>query len=173
MWKSVLHHVFRTISQKDGHVMALRQVDGEEIWSINCGDITNEQGTACTDVIEAESSLSPLGLVLYYGDIYGNVKAIQLGESAVDTPAPTEFPGMTSEPTIATTETPSDVSSSPPSMASLSPPTPETPAPVAPTPSPVAQETPSPTVDEEIGSGSIRPSTASLLGVLAGLIFWA
>ena len=90
-------------------MVALRQVDGSEEWSLTCKDIKDEDDTACADTIEAASSLSPFGLVLYYGDFFGNVKAIQIGELTVDTPVPTEFPTevASESPTIALSEVPS------------------------------------------------------------------
>jgi hypothetical protein len=168
--------------------VSLRQEDGSEVWSINCDNINEEPGTACADRIEAESSLSPNGLVLYYGDLSGNVKALQLGESTVETPAPTEYPTRfvpTPEPSSVPSDSPIVSPSQTPSV-SLSPtdppsiyfplqptrlpsfsPTPlKKRAPFSSTLSP-DQETPNPE-----DSGCSRPAIASVVGVLAALVFF-
>lgn len=49
-------------------------------------------GLSCENDVKGEFSLSPNGLVLYYGDYFGNVKAIRLGASMTPTVAPTAFP---------------------------------------------------------------------------------
>lgn len=112
----------------DGVVSAYNQQTGNKLWSVACADLVNngnEALTNCVDVIEAESSLSPNGLVFFYGDKYGNVKALQLGTSNLPTIAPTGFP--TGSATLAPTVTPVAPTSFPTVLPTLLPPTSEAP----------------------------------------------
>ena len=104
-------------TRENGVVAAYDLKTGEEIWSITCADLTQQEidttsasvtrvAASCADLVETESSVSPNGLVLFYGDKFGNVKALQLAQSIEETAAPTEFP------TFIITESPSTVSPS-------------------------------------------------------------
>jgi hypothetical protein len=109
-------------------VTAVDQETGDEAWSITCEDIVDEAGTACLDLIEAESSLAPSELVFYYSDAFGNVKALGLGEGSFNTTAPTPFPTttpyptstptirVTTSPTVSLSESPSQVPTETPTI---------------------------------------------------------
>jgi hypothetical protein len=105
----------------NGVIMALDMESGAEIWRITCVDLQATENisesvsraiTSCVDLIDAESSISPNGLVFFYGDKFGNVKALQLGVSTVPTEAPSLFPTFTitsspsSFPSYAPSQTP-------------------------------------------------------------------
>jgi hypothetical protein len=85
--------------------MAISQDTGIPEWSIQCKDIDPDSTTLCKDDIPGASSLSPNGLVYFYGDRTGNVKALQVGFSLLNTTAPSAFP--TQEATVAPTRSPS------------------------------------------------------------------
>jgi hypothetical protein len=97
--------IYVYVTRENGLVAAYDQTTGEESWNITCADLEDpvesdglltesfqRVAASCVDLIEAEASISPTGTVLYFGDKYGNVKAIQLGNSTEPTDAPTEFP---------------------------------------------------------------------------------
>lgn len=185
------------VRQEDGKVMALSQVDGTIKWSIDCMGIVDGPETACADVIEAESSISPNGLVFYYGDATGNVKALQLGNSRESTPVPTDFPtGKPTEPptepptlapspgpsvslmptgvndTFVPTEVPT-FSSDSPSMFLTGEPSPMTPPATSSEPTPATapvDEASEPTASPIEESGSTRAAMASFVVVLASLL---
>jgi hypothetical protein len=182
--------------------MALSQEDGTVKWSIDCMGIVDGPETACADVIEAESSVSPNGLVFYYGDATGNVKALQLGNSRETTAVPTEFPtGKPTEPptepptlgpspgpsvsmtptgvndTFVPTEVPTFSSDSPsmfPTSAPVTPNPTDAPAtPSEPTPAtPPTDEESEPTSAPTEGSSSTRAAMASFVVVLTSLLFF-
>jgi outer membrane protein assembly factor BamB len=118
-------------TQVNGRVTAHLLNDGSPFWSITCADIG---GSACFDDLAAEFSVSPYGLVLYYGDRFGNVKAIQIAESSVPTAAPTLF--QTAQTSGAPTGEPTPV-----------------PTPLAPTPRPTTSPT---------AMNSAKPTTSSV-----------
>ena len=194
-----LYYCFLTTAllemQEDGTVMAVLQEDGSVAWTFSCKNVKDAE--FCTDTILGSSSVSPLGLVYYYSDVFGNVKALQLGTG--DSIAPTQFPSMldsappsqvpsrspTGVPTYAPTMSPSvsqkpsaaDASPVPTVLKSSSPTTaPVTPAPVpdASTPAPVGASTPSPVeatsepTMSESTSGSDKLST--VLGFAGALM---
>ena len=88
--------------QADGTLQCHAQTNGSAIWSATC---TNLNLSPCVNFVEAEFSISSDGLVVYYGDIAGNIKAIQVGTSKEPTAAPTNYPffaAETSPPTMVT-----------------------------------------------------------------------
>lgn len=122
--KPVVSHddLFVYTTRVNGVIAAYDLESGEEIWSMTCADIeafeqfpeSVSRGPAtCVDLIEAESSISPNGLVFFYGDKFGNVKALQLGDSTIATAAPSQF--ATFHPSGAPSSIPSDLPSSMPS----------------------------------------------------------
>jgi hypothetical protein len=77
--------------------------DGSLLWKFDC---SNSEGNniPCEGNAQAEFSLSPDGLTLYFGDIDGNLRAISIGSSIEPTPQLTDFPSrapVTSAPTTA------------------------------------------------------------------------
>jgi PQQ-like domain len=114
---------------QSGVVSAQDQKTGEKMWSVNCAtliDETNDPWLNCVDQIVAESTVSPSGLVLFYGDIEGNVKALQLGTTILPSVAPTEFPTAlatkmpSASPTSSPTESPASAPTSQPTMVTTS-----------------------------------------------------
>lgn len=96
--------------------MAISQETGEIIWEITCDDLADGViVTACNATVLASSSLSGNGSVLFYGDLTGNVKALQLGRSLLNTTSPTDFPTGTpsSHPSTAPSSSPSDATLAP------------------------------------------------------------
>ena len=139
--------------QADGTLQCHAQTNGSAIWSATC---TNLNLSPCVNFVEAEFSISSDGLVVYYGDIAGNIKAIQVGTSKEPTAAPTNYPffaAETSPPTMVTN--PPVAVTAPPVMTTLAP-VATTPAPVATTPAPVAT-TPAP-VSTTLAPVSTTPS---------------
>ena len=106
------------LQSMDGTVLALNQTTGDVLFAVNCSQLDPN----CTpQPVEGEFELSPSGLVLYFGDIRGNVQAWQLGSTQFPTPSPTEFPPInpsyipTTEPSLAPSYNPSPGQSSVPS----------------------------------------------------------
>jgi hypothetical protein len=166
--------------RENGVVAAYDLKTSEEIWSITCADLTQQEtnttsesvarvAASCVDLVESESSVSPNGLVLFYGDKFGNVKALQLAQSIEDTAAPTEFPtfAITQSPSAFPSFSPSAVPSDLPSHA----------------PSTTFQPTNNPTVTqmptlrpvvvdiERVSSASTWKITSSIGACLLGLWF--
>lgn len=155
--------------------MAVSQDTGIPLWSIQCNDIDPARTTLCQDEILGESSLSPNGLVFFYGDITGNVKALQVGFALLNTTAPSAFPseGATAAPTrspssspTGTTETPSVTS--PGESTTSSPSTPsmvQTPTPSVPeTGFPTARPNSSTSTDEPTPPGDDSSSSGHSIG---------
>ena len=93
--------------QENGKVVAHEQVDGSTFWEFDYCD-SAPMDVSCTSDVKGEFSLSSNGLVMYYGDLLGNVKALRLGASMSPTAAPTNFPtrAQTAAPTIRGTAAP-------------------------------------------------------------------
>jgi hypothetical protein len=88
--------------------------NGDEVWTLSCVNIEttvnitesiSRSASKCVDLIEAEASIAPNGLVYFYGDKFGNVKALQLGDTTVPTASPSDLP--TSPVTYSPAEYPS------------------------------------------------------------------
>lgn len=118
--KPVVSHDDRFVytTRTDGAVTALDVRSGEEAWTLSCSDIqgptnvttsVSREAATCVDLIEAEASIAPTGLVLFYGDKYGNVKALNLGISTVPTSSPSGIPTylITPSPSEHPSESPS------------------------------------------------------------------
>ena len=106
----------------DGSVMALEPTLGTTVWSLNCSHFEVSHDLDCAwNFIEAKSSLSPSGLVYFYADSFGNVRALQIGESTIPTPSPTDFPTQIPTTTIVPiSQTPAASNASPSSEVSIS-----------------------------------------------------
>eukprot|EP00547_Thalassionema_nitzschioides_P010138 CAMPEP_0194229954 /NCGR_PEP_ID=MMETSP0156-20130528/44156_1 /TAXON_ID=33649 /ORGANISM="Thalassionema nitzschioides, Strain L26-B" /LENGTH=937 /DNA_ID=CAMNT_0038962519 /DNA_START=13 /DNA_END=2826 /DNA_ORIENTATION=- len=81
-----------------GNVRQHDAATGEIIWEFNCNDLS--QTRLCQHSVEAEFSLSPDDNVLYFGDIFGKITALQVANFddpalVPVTEAPTATPTMT------------------------------------------------------------------------------
>ena len=76
---------------------------GDIFWEWNCTDVTRD--VYCYDSVEAEFALSPDGLMLYYGDIFGKIVALEVARSDKRTDQPTPLP--TANPSLQTSNFPS------------------------------------------------------------------
>jgi PQQ-like domain len=124
---------FVYVTTEDGVISALSIETGDEVWSIMCEDIqgvttnvsvsVSRAVVTCVDLIDAKSSLSPNGLVFFYGDKYGNVKALQLGVPTIPTAAPSEIPAFppTGSPSVSPSASPTGGPSLSPSPTALRP----------------------------------------------------
>jgi PQQ-like domain len=101
--KPVVSHddLYVYTTRKNGMITAFDMKNGEEVWTLTCLDIQNTANSTesisraasrCVDLIEAEASISPNGLIYFYGDKFGNVNALQLGDSTIPTASPSDFP---------------------------------------------------------------------------------
>ena len=75
------------IEGMNGRVRQHDALSGEIDWQFDCSDVSNGP---CHDAIEAEFSYAPNGNVLYYGDIFGKIVALDI--AAFPTTAPTTAP---------------------------------------------------------------------------------
>lgn len=73
-------------------IVALTTMNGDEIWNIKCNDL-DTSSVPCLSRIQGDFSLSSDGLFLYFGDIGGNVRAIQVGDPGAPSAAPSMMPG--------------------------------------------------------------------------------
>ena len=114
-------HIFSN-PQVDGTVEALFQESGERAWTTNCTALGyNCSGTDAGT--RGEFSLAESGAILFYGDVNGNILALQLGTLNAPTLPPTDFP-TTGVPSTAPSVAPSaitDVPSASPSGAPAAP----------------------------------------------------
>jgi hypothetical protein len=111
--KPVVSHddLYVYTTRENGIISAFDMKNGEEVWNVTCEDIqntanmtesTSRAARRCVDLIEAEGSIAPNGLVYFYGDKFGNVKALQLGDSTIPTASPSYLP------TFSISESPSE-----------------------------------------------------------------
>jgi hypothetical protein len=86
----------------EGGVLESRdQQDGTLYWTFQCDNVTAN----CEPNVQAEFSLSPDGMTLYYGDIDGNIRALQLGGPIDPRPPLTDYPTVAPLPTLSVSPT--------------------------------------------------------------------
>ncbi|CAJ1950732.1 unnamed protein product [Cylindrotheca closterium] len=99
------------IESQNGNVRQHSLWGGNEIWQLGC----DSESPLCNEEVEADFGISPNGALLYYGDISGNIVALQI--ATVDTAAPTmvpttlpptRSPSSTAPPTTTAQESPTD-----------------------------------------------------------------
>lgn len=88
-----------------GKVRQHDALTGDVDWSFDCKDVS---GGSCDDAVEADFSVSSNGNMVYYGDIFGKIVALEIAEFSDATVAPTDAP--TKEGTVTPTK---DETSSP------------------------------------------------------------
>ena len=77
--------------------------DGTQYWKFVCNFLTGER---CVPSVLAEFALSPDGTTLYYGDVVGNIRALQVGRPIgissplTDYPSEAPLPTMSESPTV-------------------------------------------------------------------------
>jgi len=101
-WKKVVY----TIETNNGRVRQYDLYSGRRYWDYSCADISNKR---CQNAVEAEFALSPSGNTIYYGDIYGRINSLEVGNfvtespsttpSSIPTVSPTGLPTLTPAPT--------------------------------------------------------------------------
>lgn len=98
----IVQDVLYVIESQNGIVRQHSAADGTELWQIDCFS----DNIACDKAVEADFAISPNGIFLYYGDVAGNIVALQIG--TVDTPSPTMVPTTlgTPPPILAPTSAP-------------------------------------------------------------------
>ena len=174
----------------NGLVTAHWQASGNLAWSVKCSDFELTSDDGCVDDVAADFTVSENGLVLFYADRLGNIRALQLGQSKVGTLSPTEFPTaaptksptgspsksptmeptITPEPSTTLSETPSASPSGTPSFIPTAIPS-QTPVLDAPVDTPTLFPTPSPpsarsNIDAvQQGSGAVSITTTARSGV--------
>jgi len=82
----IVEDVLYVIESQNGTVRQHSLFGGDEIWQLDC----DSDSLICEEAVEADFTISPNGALLYYGDVSGNIVALQIG--TVDTPAPTMVP---------------------------------------------------------------------------------
>lgn len=86
----------------EGGVLESRdQQNGALYWQFHCDNMISN----CAPNVQAEFSLSPDGMTLYYGDIEGNIRALQLGRPIEPRPPLTDYPTVAPLPTISLSPT--------------------------------------------------------------------
>lgn len=125
-----------TITQA-GTVQGHDSTTGSVLWSFNC--TTNVTNIPCVSSVQAEFSLSPDGTTLYYSDIQGNVRVLEIAQR--------QGPPLTTYPTQAPVTIPS-ISSIPSSVPSLKPS--EAPSKVGDTKSPTVSISASPSLEPSL-----------------------
>lgn len=130
-----------------GRVRQHDALTGAIDWAIDCYTVS---GIPCHDAVEADFSVSPEGTMLYYGDVFGKIVALEIADFT--TPAPTKLP--TQKPVAIVAE----VSKPKPEPQPEPTPKPTTPPTTAPVAEPV-KRTPSPTISPAM----VVPVTAPVL----------
>lgn len=103
-----------SIEQANGKVVSRDAETGDEVWAVSCATY-DAFNPFCQYNVDAEFSLSSDGYDLYYGDVFGNVRALVVGFDAPPTMPPTMFP------TVTQTDSPTTAPVSPsPTVASTS-----------------------------------------------------
>jgi hypothetical protein len=88
--------------QADGTLDCIEQAVGTSFWSASCESLS----TSCSGSVVSEFSVSSNGAVVYYGDSFGNIKAVKVGFSTSPTMAPSLAAGATFAPVVLTTSAP-------------------------------------------------------------------
>lgn len=71
--------------------------DGTPYWVFACNFVTAYN---CVPSVRAEFTLSPDGMILYYGDVGGNIRALRIGNPVDGSPPLTEYPSEAPLPTV-------------------------------------------------------------------------
>ena len=95
----------------------MHAINGTKYWSWNCVDLTDDEH--CEDNVEADAVISRDGKVLYYGDIFGHIVAIQLKVNPT-TISPSNTPSIHPSSSSSSLQ-PTTLSSMSPSISSSSP----------------------------------------------------
>ena len=122
-----------SIERSNGKITSRDTETGQEYWSVDCGTY-DTANPFCKYQVEAEFALSDDGYTLYYADVLGMVRALDVGYDAPPTPAPTPAPTLpptplptqapvtTPEPTVPLTEEPTRRPTDPPTPEYTEPP---------------------------------------------------
>lgn len=70
--------ILYSVERANGKITAHNSVTGDSLWSVYCGTY-DQFNPFCEYGVSAEFSLSPGGCFLYYADVFGRVRAIELG----------------------------------------------------------------------------------------------
>uniref|UniRef100_A0A7S4V1S0 Circumsporozoite protein n=2 Tax=Ditylum brightwellii TaxID=49249 RepID=A0A7S4V1S0_9STRA len=89
--------VVYTIESLTGKVRQHDATSGTQNWEFDCSDLNDD--IKCEDRVEAEFTLSSDGNILYYGDVSGNINAIQVAAFGIPLP-PTESPSAGPTPLL-------------------------------------------------------------------------
>jgi hypothetical protein len=106
----VVDDVVYVIESENG-ILRQHSVDnGNQFWQLDC----NGSDLYCENAVVADFSIAPSGNVLYYGDVSGNIMALQIAN--FETPAPTGLASQspTMSPTLSPTRTLSPTTLLPP-----------------------------------------------------------
>jgi len=132
-----------TIKHNDGTVTQHDAVTGDDEWTVDCTEFSDDR--YCQDSVEAEFSISPDGSTLYYGDIFGKIVALTIGKTPEPTPLPSSMPTISTIPTSTPTDLPT-LTAAPTDLPTVTPTVSPTDLPtVTPTISPTELPTVSPT----------------------------
>lgn len=111
-WRKVVY----VIEVQNGRVRQYDMFNGRRFWDYSCADISNSM---CQDGVEADFAITPSGNIIYYGDIYGRINALEVATFATEAPssAPSAFPTparsgaptTTMSPTGALTDSPTQL----------------------------------------------------------------
>jgi hypothetical protein len=130
-------------------------------------------GHDCTGISSGalgEFTTSDNGLILYYGDVNGNILAVQLGTSSVPTTPPSDFP-TTDVPSMIPSSVPSELPSARPSVSPPSESGQTTKAPTPPPTTPGPTEPTEPTEPTSSGYQAVIIASASTVVGLTALLF--
>jgi hypothetical protein len=113
----VVDDVVYVIESENG-ILRQHSIDnGDQFWQLDC----NGSDLYCENAVVADFSIAPTGNVLYYGDVSGNIMALQIAH--FETPAPTGLASQspTMSPTLSPTRTSSPTTLLPPPTAQPTP----------------------------------------------------
>jgi hypothetical protein len=105
IWEEDSGSVVYSIESRNGRIRQYDLYTGEIYWDYSCADI-NGLGDLCQASVEAEFAIAPSGNILFYGDIFGRITSLEIGNFATE--APTNAPtGL--EPEVSTQQPNEDV----------------------------------------------------------------
>jgi len=93
--------VVYAIEALNGNLRQHNAINGTRNWVFDCSNVTGVAG--CQDGVEAEFSISANGNIVYYGDIFGRVVALQVADFATTVPTVVPTVSPTLSPTLSTT----------------------------------------------------------------------
>ena len=143
-----------SIERSNGKITSRDTETGQEYWSVDCGTY-DTANPFCKYQVEAEFALSDDGYTLYYADVLGMVRALDVGYDAPPTPAPTPAPTLPPTPL--------------PTQAPVTTPEPTLPLTDEPTRRPTDPPTPEYT-EPPSGAGMLSSSTSTVVGFLAATV---